>query len=165
MSKELQRQVYRNFRQKPVAFNAGLAASLGSIEAAIIFGQLLFWEGHGRKKGWIYKTIEEMEFETGITRHKQDTAIRKLKSLELVEVKIMGIPGKRHFKLNKLLIDKWLSSLPNFDKAYSEIRSSSSGTNQQTNTEITQRKPNSTNKHYKEFVINKKKLAAKKTMK
>ena len=50
--------------------------------------------------GWVYTTIETMQKRTCLTKHEQDTAIKKLVSLGLLEVKVFGMPPKRYFRLN-----------------------------------------------------------------
>jgi hypothetical protein len=63
--------------------------------------QLLYWWQKGSKKDWVYKTIDEAKEETCLTRSEQDTAIRIWKKLGVLEVKLMGVPCKRHFRINK----------------------------------------------------------------
>ncbi|OGM18803.1 hypothetical protein A2686_02070 [Candidatus Woesebacteria bacterium RIFCSPHIGHO2_01_FULL_38_10] len=85
---------------KPIAFNPLLAKAIGSVKAGLLLSQLLYWWGKGQNPEWIYKTIDEIEEETALSRYEQDGAIQKIKNLKLVEVKRKGIPAKRHFKLN-----------------------------------------------------------------
>lgn len=89
---------------KPVAFNPLLARATGSVKAGLLLAQLLYWWQKGRDKEWIYKTIKEIEEETALSRNEQDGAIKRLKRLEVMEVKLRGVPAKRHFKLNLLKI-------------------------------------------------------------
>lgn len=85
---------------KPIAFNPLLAKAIGSVKAGLLLSQLLYWWGKGQNPEWIYKTIDEIEEETALSRYEQDGAIQKIKNLKLVEVKRKGIPAKRHFRLN-----------------------------------------------------------------
>jgi hypothetical protein len=90
----------RNYMgEKPIAYSRGLAKMARSVVAAVFMSQLLHWWGKGGKPGWVYKTIKEMYEETGLTRRQQETAIRIWKKLGGLEVKLMGIPPKRHFKV------------------------------------------------------------------
>jgi len=95
---------------RPIAFNPALAKILGSAKAGLFLSQLLFWWGKGHKPDWIYKTIEEITEETTLSREEQDTAIKICKKFGVLEVKLMGIPAKRHFKLNIQKIIKLLES-------------------------------------------------------
>jgi hypothetical protein len=85
--------------QKPVAFNRIFASIGGSAVSGLFMSQLYFWYGKG-KDGWIYKTIDEFFEETALTRREQDTAIKRWKELGVLEVKIMGMPARRHFKVD-----------------------------------------------------------------
>lgn len=153
--KQDQKQIYDLYGQKPISYNAGLALSLKSPEAAIILGQLLYWQGLGKNKVWTYKTIEEMKNETGLSRYKQDTAIKKLKLLGLIKIKLCGIPAKRHFHIDVEKVENLLNSLLDNNKLdgksppITDANSPTSITksNQRISTKITQ-----TNKNYKKFL-------------
>jgi hypothetical protein len=85
---------------KPIAFNPILAKLAKSATAGLFMSQLLYWWDKGREKGWIFKTIEEIHCETCLGRSEQDRAIKVWKSLGMLEVKLIGLPAKRHFKIN-----------------------------------------------------------------
>ena len=62
---------------------------------------MLYWHGLGKRKdGRIFKTIPEMQKETGLSRNNQDTAIAILVEMGVLEVVLKGVPAKRHFKLD-----------------------------------------------------------------
>ena len=114
MSTIHQKQVAKYFSKKAIWYNPGLAIVLGSPGQGILISQLLFWHGKGHDKdGWIFKTISEMWQETGLTRTQQATAIRKCIDMQILEVKLKGIPAKRHFRLD---LDKLLDLLPSLKK-------------------------------------------------
>src|SRR5579871_6849967 len=101
MSKQHQNEIGKYFKYRPIAYNPGLAIILGSPNAGILVSQLLYWHGMGKRPDqWIFKTIEEMYQETGMTRDQQDTAIRICKKLGILETKLFGVPAKRHFRLD-----------------------------------------------------------------
>ena len=85
---------------KPIAFVPSLARLVKSATAGLFMSQLLYWWGSGAKPGWIYKTIAEFQKETCLSRSEQATAIKKWKALGVLEVKLMSIPPKRHFKIH-----------------------------------------------------------------
>lgn len=80
----------------------------GSINAAILLSQLLYWWGKGSKKGWVFKTANEMREETGLTKDQQASAIKIWEDSEVLEVERFGSPPKRHFKID---IEKLLDLL------------------------------------------------------
>lgn len=50
---------------------------------------------------WFYQTIETIEELTTLNRSQQDKAISCLIKHGMLEKKLMGMPNKRHFKINK----------------------------------------------------------------
>lgn len=61
------------------------------------------------KGGWFYQTIETVENLTGLTRYKQDKALKELVDDGVVETDVRGMPAKRYMKLNyKRLHDKFV---------------------------------------------------------
>ncbi|MFA6554267.1 MAG: hypothetical protein WCS89_02045 [Candidatus Paceibacterota bacterium] len=101
MSNKHQRVIYGLLGDKIVAYHAIIARALGSVKAGILICQLLFWDGKGADKYWTYKTADDLYMETALTRNEQDTAIRICKNKGILEVKLKGIPAKRHFHINK----------------------------------------------------------------
>lgn len=119
MVSQQQKWINKYFPKSPIAYQPGLSLAFRSISVGVFLSQLLYWQGKGKnKEGWIYKTIEEMKAETGLTRSQQDTAIRKCKEAGVLECKRKGIPAKRYFKLNILELEKQLPVLKESAKIY-----------------------------------------------
>lgn len=158
-----QRKYLEEIGIRPVAYNPILCTILGSPTAAILLSQLLYWWDKGRNPEWIYKTIDEMKEETGLTEYEQRTAIRKCTEKGILLVRLAGIPAKRHFRvhLSELdkLVNKYLEEHPYlWEKARSRTSkksSPSSGEDQ----ELLQRvpsdstSPNNTSKKTQKFSI------------
>ncbi|MEM1577949.1 MAG: hypothetical protein QXM27_03000 [Candidatus Pacearchaeota archaeon] len=125
---------------RPIAFNPKLAKMLGSAKAGLFLSQLLFWWGRGRNPDWIYKTYKEITEETGLSRAEQDTAIKICKKLGVLEVKRIGIPAKRHFKLHIEKIIELLSRLRENNKQDCQNLTNKFAKNSQSITENTYRK-------------------------
>lgn len=115
MSKADQEAIAKYFSKKNsgLRYISGLGLALGSVNAGIMLSQLLYWHGKGKKKPWTYKSTEAMRQETGLTRTQQDTAIRLLKKLGVIEVKRMGVPATRHYKVD---LEKLHIILPSLKK-------------------------------------------------
>lgn len=93
-----------------VAYYPRIALALKSVNAAIFLAQFIYWEGKQKnEEGWIYKTMEEIRKETGLSRNEQETARKRLKELNILEEKRMGIPAKLYFRFNWDVLDKILS--------------------------------------------------------
>lgn len=89
-----------------------LGRKLGSQNAAVVLEYLLGWEGKQKNKDrWIFKTIDEFEFETGLSRSQQDGAIRVLREFGFIEVRVFGIPATRHFRLLMKPLQQWWIAL------------------------------------------------------
>jgi hypothetical protein len=88
-------------QDRPVAYHPMLAKILGGVKQAIFVSQLLYWHGKGiRPDGFIWKTREEFQEETGLTRYEQETARKHLRDLGVLEEKRKGVPGKMHYRLD-----------------------------------------------------------------
>ncbi|HEY3527494.1 MAG TPA: hypothetical protein VGK47_14960 [Nitrososphaeraceae archaeon] len=99
-------------------YNIDVARRLRSIHAAILLaelasrqryhrdrGELITDANHG--EGWFYFTQELVEERTCLTRKNQDTSIEILEKFGLIEKKSIGIPAKRHFRLNQCRINEF----------------------------------------------------------
>lgn len=106
-----QQRINRYFPKRPIAYQPGLGQVI-SVNAGVMLSQLLYWYDRGANRdGWVYKTVSEMNAETGLTRYQQETAIKKCEELGILEVKLKGIPAKRHFKLNLAELENQLPKL------------------------------------------------------
>ena len=89
---------------RPITIYKGLVDRLGCVKAALLLSQLIYWTRKGinveRDEGWFFKTVEEMMFETGLSRKEQLTAKRKLRALDLLEFKMAGVPALPFYRLN-----------------------------------------------------------------
>lgn len=88
-----------------IAVNKVLAKKIG-LEESILMGELAseytYWQNQGQlQDGFFFSTIENIEENTTLNRYRQDKAMKTLKSLELVEVVLKGIPAKRFIKINE----------------------------------------------------------------
>lgn len=91
---------------RPVAYHPLIAKLKHGEErlgcsAAVFFSQLLYWSDKGSNPdGWIWKTQEEFESETGLTRWEQETARERLLKFGLLEEKRAGIPARMHYRID-----------------------------------------------------------------
>lgn len=80
--------------ERPIAFYPDLARELGGIGEAIYYQQIHFWSDKGnREDGFIYKSKEEIEHETTLTRDQQDRIRTKLTKMGWIEVKKVQAPN------------------------------------------------------------------------
>lgn len=62
----------------PVAYYPGLVKHLGSVNAVLLFCQFFYWTGKEQSDLGIYKSVEEIERETGLSYREQATARKQL---------------------------------------------------------------------------------------
>ena len=92
-----------------IVLNKELARQVG-LKEAILLADLIskeeYFIANGMiDDGWFFNTAKNIEKDTSLTSHQQRRAIKHLKSLGIIETKVVGIPAKQHFKIieNKLL--------------------------------------------------------------
>lgn len=85
---------------KPIAFNRHYVSLGCGINGALMLSQMVYWSKRTKdKNGYFYKTQEEWELETGLTRREQETARKKLRELGFVSEHKHGVPCKVHFRV------------------------------------------------------------------
>lgn len=97
---------------RPVLFHPSLARMLGSVTAALMLSQALYWSGVQERTnegvdGWFFKTQREWEEETCLTRHEQDGARKLLRRFDFWQEERRDAPAKMHYRidLNRLAMD------------------------------------------------------------
>ena len=88
-----------------VAIHRSLIQITGNnIKTAAFLSQLMYWLRVGTKieqnGGWIFKSVKEMEMETGLTVEEQRKCKNELKNLNFVEIGFFGQGRNLAFKLN-----------------------------------------------------------------
>lgn len=77
--------------------NKDLVLNIGLYEA--FFLSILFDESKNETNVWFELTMERVINNYNMSRHKQDEAIKKLKSLGLIDTKLTGMPSRRSFMI------------------------------------------------------------------
>ena len=153
-----QKAIYNILGSKTIAYNANLAKVLGSVKAAILLGQLLYWNNKGEDKEWIYKKTEELQEETALTYSEQTSAINICKEKGVLEVKLARIPATRHFRVNNEKLIDLIARFKEKPKLVLRQATNSVNENQKTTTYST---PENTSYRNRD-IINEKKVLAKK---
>jgi hypothetical protein len=84
----------------PVAYYSGFAQRWGPA-AGVFFSQMFYWTGKQRDAdGWIYRTQEEIEEDTGLSPDSQQTARKKLLAVGVLEEKRSRIEHKISYRIN-----------------------------------------------------------------
>lgn len=99
---------------RPVAYFPKLKRLTGSTTATILLCQFIYWVGKGvDKDGWLYKTSEEIEEETGLSYNEQKTARKILVDAGLLEEHYARLDHQLRFRLDLNKInEKWGTEEP-----------------------------------------------------
>ena len=86
-------------RNRPISYSSNLAHIVGSVKAAILLSQMIYWTKKGvnvkANDGWFHKQAEHWTIETGLTRHEQNTARKLLVQLGFLDVQHKTSDGKK----------------------------------------------------------------------
>lgn len=94
---------------RPVAFHPVFVEITGSVTAALMLSQAVYWSRRTPDPtGWFYKSREQWQAETGLTRREQEGARQKLKDTGFWEEELRGVPATMHYRID---IGKLESSL------------------------------------------------------
>jgi len=83
-----------------VAYYPGLKEITGSTTSSILLCQFLYW-CNKTKDGWIWKTTDEIEEETGLTYNEQKTAKKVLKDLNLLDIQFKRLDHMTRYRVNE----------------------------------------------------------------
>jgi hypothetical protein len=84
---------------RSIAFNP-FYARISGVKAGLLLSQAMYWQENVGVDKWFYKTQQEWQSETCLTRTEQESARKTLRRLGLLEEKVAGMPAKIHFRVN-----------------------------------------------------------------
>ena len=84
-------------------FNLNTAVMLSEI-----YSEYTYWKDREglQQGGWFYSTIENMYYNTGLSKHQQLAACKELEAYGIIKVKYHGMPKKRYFKFDSAVFNK-----------------------------------------------------------
>jgi hypothetical protein len=95
---------------RPIAFQRAFKNITKNTVAALFLSQAWYWsKRHNEDDGWFYNTQEDWEEETGLTRYEQETARKILRRLGILEEKLVGVPARLYYRVNKGRIAEMLN--------------------------------------------------------
>lgn len=99
------------FLDRPIAFHRAFVDLTGSITAALMLSQAVYWTKRSSSgDGWFWKVQEEWTEETGMTRYEQETARKKLNKFDFWKEEKRGIPAKLFYHVDFDKLDQALSA-------------------------------------------------------
>ncbi len=110
---DLQRAIDLLLHDRPIAYHAALARTLGSATAGIFLSQLLYWTPRSQSNdGWIWKTQDQIYEETALTRWEQETARKTLRRVGVIEERRAGVPARLYFQVQMSILTRLLAETP-----------------------------------------------------
>ena len=94
---------------RPIAYYPKLAKPLGGVNACVLFSQLLYWHDKTDDALGVYKTIEQLEEETGLTKREQMAACEKLQALGILTKTHKRLQHRMYYKLNEAAFDQLMA--------------------------------------------------------
>ena len=102
-----------NTLDRPIAFHRCFVTLTGSVTAALMLSQAVYWQRHNtHEDGWWWKTMEEWAEETGLSRKEQEGARRRLRTIGLLAEARRNVPAKLYFQVDLYALAHRLSSIP-----------------------------------------------------
>jgi len=87
---------------RPIAFQRIFVEFGAGITGALFLSQCVYWANRTKDKdGWFYKTQEEWQDETGLSRYEQEGARKKLRDIGLIEEMKSGVPAKLYYRVDE----------------------------------------------------------------
>ena len=84
-------------------FNLNTAVMLSEI-----YSEYTYWNDRGglQQGGWFFSTVENMYYNTGLSKHQQLAACKELEDYGIIKIKHYGMPKKRYFKFDTAAFKK-----------------------------------------------------------
>lgn len=108
---------------RPIAFQRSFIRLDIGVTAALFLSQMTYWTNRSDDDGWVYKTQEEWEEETGLSRYEQEGARKKLRSIGVLLEKRKGVPARLFYKVdNNVLYQALIDANKNAEKPHTGMR-------------------------------------------
>jgi|GEM_PF-2812113 len=90
---------------RPIAYYPSLARCLGSVKASIFLCQMLYWTGKEKGPDGIYKSSDEIMFETGLSYKEQRGARKILTELKILKEKYNRLEHKMYYSIDTAVLN------------------------------------------------------------
>ncbi|WEJ90433.1 MAG: replication protein RepO [Klebsiella huaxiensis] len=111
---------------RPIAFQRSFIRLDIGVTAALFLSQMTYWTNRSDDDGWVYKTQEEWEEETGLSRYEQEGARKKLRSIGVLLEKRKGVPARLFYKVdNNVLYQVLVAANKSAEKPHTGVRKTS----------------------------------------
>jgi hypothetical protein len=91
---------FKTLLDRPIAFHRVFVTLTGSVTAALMLSQAVYWSKRTKDKdSWFYKTQDDWEEETGLSRSEQETARKKLN--KYLHYERRGMPAQLYYRVDE----------------------------------------------------------------
>ena len=104
-----------------IAYRPNLARLFGGVIAEIFFEQIFYWQDKSDSELGVYKTQEELEIETGLSRKEQETARKLLREKGVLIETHKRLEHRMYYKIDCEKLDELLATLANDTNEHSRM--------------------------------------------
>ena len=109
---------------RAIAYRPNLARLFGGVIAEIFFEQIFYWQDKADPVLGVYKTQEELEIETGLSRKEQETARKLLREKGVLIETHKRLEHRMYYKIDCEKLDELLATLANAQNEHSPMSES-----------------------------------------
>ena len=93
-----------------------------------IYSEYTYWQERDglQQGGWFFSTVENMYYNTGLSKHQQLVACKELETYGIIKVMYHGMPKKRYFKFDLNAVQKLYNDFELNANTYDETEDSES---------------------------------------
>lgn len=99
-------------QRSTITIPRALVQLTGELKTALVLSQIIFWHDKtSNEEGWFYKTYEEWQEETGLSKNEVSGAVDRLKPHGIVETELrkVGQTPKLHYRFSETEFRGWIS--------------------------------------------------------
>ena len=104
-----------------IAYRPNLARLFGGVIAEVFFEQIFYWQDKTDSDLGVYKTQEELEIETGLSRKEQETARKLLREKGVLIETHKRLEHRMYYKIDCEKLDELLAALANDTNEHSRM--------------------------------------------
>ena len=104
-----------------IAYRPNLARLFGGVIAEVFFEQIFYWQDKSDSELGVYKTQEELEIETGLSRKEQETARKLLREKGVLIETHKRLEHRMYYKIDCEKLDELLAALANDTNEHSRM--------------------------------------------
>lgn len=106
---------------RAIAYRPNFARLFGGVVAEIFFEQIFYWQDKADPVLGVYKTQEELEIETGLSRKEQETARKLLREKGVLIETHKRLEHRMYYKIDCEKLDELLAALANDTNEHSRM--------------------------------------------